>query len=264
MERAHRFPFALAVAGLVLALGLALAVGPSEAPAKEAAASKAKQAKKKPKKPKKPKKKPKKPMPLIKGLYNSRYCEIFGIGPQDGQGNYEIQVFNTVGINLCPDAKWTAINLTTVASANGWSGAVRNGPRFWVMDQIRGKTPPAPVTFGELPMRRVAILRIPGQPDDFTPFQIERRTQWIFRKGRTVRELIAPNGRRYVMQAYTTNVDSSLTEDKLDDIGSNPQANIPEGWTFRTRKLRHQLVMSANGTATILRDGLKSVYQQLK
>ena len=50
MERVRRFPIALAVAGLVLALAMALAVGPPEVPAKKAAPGKAKQAKKKPKK----------------------------------------------------------------------------------------------------------------------------------------------------------------------------------------------------------------------
>lgn len=255
MERVRRFPIALAVAGLVLALGLALVAGPPEAPAKKAAVSKAKKAKKK----------PKKPMPLIKGLYNSRYCEIFGVNAPDTEGIYELEVFNTVGINLCPDDEWQAINLTTVASENGWAVAARNGPRFWVMDQIRGAKPPAPVSFGEVPMRKVATLRLPElAQSDFQPFVIERRTQWVYNKGRYVRELVSPNGRRYVMQAYTQNVDPTLTEAGLNEIGANPLTAMPEGWTFRYRKLKRQLILTANGKATILRDGLRSVYQLVR
>jgi hypothetical protein len=180
----------------------------------------------------------------------------------DTDGLFEIQVFNTVGLNRCPDEDWSALNFNAIAEEEGWQGAFPNGPRYWVMDQIRGARPPAPVSLGGIDMRKVATLRLPVLlQNDFEPFQIERRTQWIFNRGRTIRELIAPDGRRYVMQAYTRNIDPELTESKLNEIGSNPLAEIPEGWTFRTRRLKNQLVMTANGTATILRDGLRSVYQ---
>ena len=245
MTEVRKFPIAVAVVGLVLALGLALATGPSEAPAKVVSAAKAKE-----------------PTAVIKGLYNSRYCEIFGVNAPDSEGIFELEVFNTVGINRCPDAEWQAIDLPTVASENGWAVAVRNGPRFWVMDQIRGAKPPVPVTFGELPMRKVATLRLPELAQaDFKPFVIERRTEWVYNKGRYVRELISPSGQRFVMQAYTQNVDPTLTEAGLNEVGSNPLAAIPEGWTFRYRKLKRQLVLTAKGEATILRDGLRSVYQ---
>ena len=114
-------------------------------------------------------------------------------------------------------------------------------------------------------MRRVATLRLPKlSQSDFEPFVIERRTEWVYNKGRVIRELVSPDGKRYVLQAYTQNVDTDLDEASLNSIGSNPQAGIPEGWTFRYRKLKHQLVLKANGTATILRDGLRSVYQLVR
>lgn len=257
MERVPRFPLLVAVAGLLVALGLCFAVGPSVAPAKQSVAQKAK---------KKPKKKPaKKPLSEIRGLYNSRYCEIFGVNAPDDEGIYELEVFNTVGLNRCPDQQWEAMDLPGVAAENGWFVAARNGPRFWVMDRIRGAKPPASVLLGDLRMRKVAVLRLPALAQtDFQPFVIERRTQWIYNKGRYIRELISPNGRRYVMQAYTRNVDADLDEASLNRIGSNPLAAIPEGWTFRYRKLKRQLVLTANGKATILRDGLRSVYQLVR
>lgn len=256
MERVQRFSIAWVVAGLVLALGVALAAGPPEAPAKKAAVGKGEKAKKKP---------AKKPLVELKGLYNRRYCEIFGVNAPDEEGIFELEVFNTVGLNSCPDEQWQALNLPAIASANGWAVAAPNGPRFWVMDQIRGAKPPAPVLLGDLAMRRVATLRLPElAQSDFEPFVIERRTQWVYNKGRYIRELISPKGRRFVMQAYTQNIDPDLDEASLNRIGSNPLAAIPEGWTFRYRKLKRQLVVPANGTATILRDGLRSVYQLVR
>ena len=40
---------------------------------------------------------------------------------------------------------------------------------------------------------------------------IERTNRWIWNRGRTVFELVAPGGRRYVMQSYSQIVDPGLT-----------------------------------------------------
>ena len=69
-------------------------------------------------------------------------------------------------------------------------------------------------------------------------------------------------GTRYAMQAYTNTIDPTLTEKKLNKLGSNPAIAMPEGWKFKTRKLKHKLELRANGVAHIVRDGLGSVYQR--
>ena len=64
------------------------------------------------------------------------------------------------------------------------------------------------------------------------------------------------------MQAYTNTIDPTLTEKKLNKLGSNPAIAMPEGWKFKTRKLKRNLQLRANGVAHIVRDGLGSVYQR--
>jgi len=74
--------------------------------------------------------------------------------------------------------------------------------------------------------------------------------------------MISPTGRRYVMQAFTDTVDPGLNLKTINSVGSNPLVALPPGWRFRTRKLRRPLVVSSNGEATIVRDGLRCVYQR--
>jgi hypothetical protein len=116
--------------------------------------------------------------------------------------------------------------------------------------------------FGGLMMREVAsTVTTTLSPPPFTVTTIKRNNSWVFKKGRTIREMVSPTGRRFVMQAFTNTVDLELRLSTLNSIGSNPLAQIPAGWKFRTRKLRRKLTVSSNGEAKIVRDGLRSVYQ---
>ncbi len=143
--------------------------------------------------------------------------------------------------------------------------AAPNGPRRWLVDKVVGGEPGPATDFGGLMMREVATLTASSlTPDAFTVIKIGRDNNWIFRKGRKVRELIAPNGRRFVMQAYTRTIDPDLNLRALNRTGSNPLAALPEGWRFKTRRLKRKLVVKAGGEATIVRDGLGSVYQKYR
>lgn len=204
---------------------------------------------------------------LVKNLYNDRYCEIFLI--ETGSGKLEVDIFNTTGINNCPAEKWDAIvaedgtdpTLESVAAANGADLAAANGPRHWVLDAIGGRNIGKTVTLGGLKMRRVAGATFDGQPPPFTELTIRRSTQWIFNKGRRVRELTSPTGRKYLMQAYMGS--DTKTEAQLDPRNTSEEegGTLPEGWSYRTFVLKRKLVLTVPKNATIVRDGLLSVYQ---
>jgi hypothetical protein len=72
-------------------------------------------------------------------------------------------------------------------------------------------------------------------------------------------ELVAPGGDTYVMQSYAQIKDPKLTIGRLDSLGR--RLKLPLGWRYRTRKLRHALVLTAKGKATILQDELQNTYQ---
>jgi len=87
-------------------------------------------------------------------------------------------------------------------------------------------------------------------------------TTWVFNKGRKVHWIVSPEGKKYVLQAYTTNVDKSLRAKDLDSMYENPAMVLPEGWNYRTIKLKKQLRLKAPGIATIMRYGLGGTYQK--
>ncbi len=210
------------------------------------------------------------PFKLIKNTYNARYCEIFLVNV--GSGGFEADIYNTIGLNACPQDVWDSIvgddgtdpTLASIAQDRGFDTALANGPRHWVLDAIGGRNVGVTVTLGGIGMRKVASATFPGQPQPFTEITIRRSTQWIFNKGRRVRELIAPNGRRYVMQAYAGS--EIKTESELDptNLSLGEGSGIPEGWRYRTFKTKKRWVLTAPTKATIVRDGLLSVYQRYR
>lgn len=204
------------------------------------------------------------PYKLINGLYNARYCEIFLVNPAAG-GGIDTEIYNTTGVNDCPAASWDAVDFSAIATEWGVFAAAPNGPRHWVMDAIGGKNIGPVVTIGGLDIRKVATAWFPSAPPpNFTELTIRRSTQWIFNKGRRVRELISPNGHHYAMQAYDGA--ATKTELQLDPTNTELGAGygVPDGWRYRTFKTKKRWVLTAPTKATIVRDGLKSVYQRYR
>lgn len=206
--------------------------------------------------------------PVIGGLYNSRYCEIFGISTVPA-GGYSVATFNSVGLGSCPQAKWAGLDFQAIANSEGWLAATPHGPRYWLMDSIYGTKRTEPKTFGGIRMRKVATLETNNlQPPPFTELDLQldswRGTAWVFRRGRQVHSLTDPSGTRYLMQAYTRTEDPTLNPRKLANLGSNPKAAIPEGWKFSTKKLRKPLELKASERVTIIRDGVRSIYQKIE
>ena len=200
----------------------------------------------------------------LTGLYNKRYCEIFAVHTPDPP-NFSIDIYNTVGLNNCPRAQWNSLDWDQVKEETGALGTKPNGPRRWLIDGILGGRAGQPVTLAGLEVRKVAVLNLPTlTPENYTEMKIGRTTTWIYRKGRKIHFLVSPEGRKYALQAYTTTVDKTLRAKNLGKLGKNPGMGMPEGWKFRTIRLKKQLKLPAPGVATILRDGLEGTYQKFK
>ena len=198
----------------------------------------------------------------LEGLYNKRYCEIFTVKMPNPPG-FSVDVYNTIGLNDCPADQWNAVDYDQVAADTGSLKAVPNGPRRWLVDAIANAKADEPLTIGGLEMRQVAVLTLPNlNPGFYTELSIARTTTWVFNKGRTVHYIVSPEGKKYVLQAYTTTVDPTLRAKNLDKLAENPQMALPEGWSFKTIKLKKQLRLRAPGVATIMRDGVGGTYQK--
>ena len=67
------------------------------------------------------------PVPVAGPLFNRRYCEILLVS-EAGEA-LEARVYNSLGLNNCPQAEWDALDLDTIAIEQEALLAARNGPR---------------------------------------------------------------------------------------------------------------------------------------
>ncbi len=195
-------------------------------------------------------------------LHDARYCEIFELkgAPPDAK----VVVWNTIGLNDCP-AKWfDGLDPKALAAERGDSLVLLNGPRHWVIDYAKGRTGRVD-RFDGKQLRRVASIPIHSAADlsstPYTERTIDRNNIWRWKKGRRIFELRAPDGSDYVMQSYSQIIDPDLSMADLSKLGQ--RLELPQGWTYKVKRLRKPLIMRARGSATILQDDLKNTYQLL-
>jgi hypothetical protein len=208
------------------------------------------------------------PTSHISHLRGARYGEVLLIRSKEGQ--LTAAVYNTIGLNDCPAAIWRSLDPRQLAEDFGVPAVQLNGPRFWTLDQITSHATGEILSFGGLDARWVAELPIPpdlamtGRPHRryYRDMTVRRDTEWIFAAGRPVYELLTPDGKTYVMQAYSHLVDDTLTLDSLPALGD--RLHLPEGWHYRARTPDRDLTLRAvAGQAHILQDELQNTYMQL-
>ena len=204
----------------------------------------------------------------LTGLRGARYGEILLITGQ--AGHLTATVYNTTGLNDCPTATWQSLDPRELAKDFGVPAVYLNGPRFWTLDQIAARATGEIRSFRGLDARRVAELPLPPDLDpaggpggrSYRDITIRRDTEWIFAAGLPVYELLTPDSKIYIMQAYSHIVDDSLTLDSLPALGDS--LHLPEGWRYRTRTPDRDLTQrTVSGTAHVLQDELQNTYMQL-
>jgi hypothetical protein len=180
----------------------------------------------------------------------------------------EVKVFNTQGLNLCPEDQWKALTKESIAKNYDASFVLLNGPRYWTMDEIQaaGNTVNnVKESFGGIEMNLRAIVDIGlfkqliGSKQ-YSPNEVKRTTNFLYRAGSAVHELTSPGGEVYVMQSYSQIVNPTLSMKDLTIL--NQQLKLPSGWTYKSRVLDQDLSVVANGIAYVLQDNLMNSYQR--
>ena len=202
----------------------------------------------------------------VSNLRNLRYCEVI-YGKRDFL-TLEVKVFNTQGLNLCPEAQWKTLTKESIEKANGASFVLLNGPRYWTMDEIQaaGSTVNSvKESFGGIEMNlratlKVGLLKQLLGSKQYSPNEIIRTTNFIYKAGTPIYELTSPAGEVYVMQSYSQIVNPNLAMSDLPDLAK--QLKLPTGWTYKTRVLDQELSLIANGIAYVLQDNLSNSYQR--
>lgn len=203
-----------------------------------------------------------KPPRAADDLHDARYCEILVLEGEIPDAT--VTVWNTIGLNRCPAAWWDGLDAGALAAELGAGVVVLNGPRHWVLDEAVGRAETV-ARFAGRRLRKVATIPIRSVADlaqvPYAERTIERRNTWRWNAGRRVFKLLAPDGTRYVMQAYSQIRDPGLELGELPSLGDRLQ--LPAGWRYRTHRLARDLVLRARGEATIVQDELLNTYQRL-
>lgn len=191
-----------------------------------------------------------------------RYCEILA-GDVVGDA-VKLDVWNTFGLNDCPDEAWRALTVDGVRKELAKTVVVLNGPRHWLISAFENSAllDPTVRTIGGIEMRVAGRVSVPVSvatgAKPYVDRTVERNTTFVFRSGVMVYELVDPAGRIFDMQSYSLQT-TPQTEASLATLGD--RLTLPTGWSFRARTLAADLRIVATGTATVVTDDFGNTYQ---
>lgn len=182
---------------------------------------------------------------------------------------FDALVYNTTGRGPCPDEAFAAIDTKQVAAEYGCDLVWKNPRRFWMMDTLTIDLVGEPEDIGGLGFNLMARMHMPAGFDPemdqsafaYRPTQIHRVSVYEFAGGRPVYLLRSPDQVTWVMQTYTNNVASDLTEAGLSSLGE--RLALPDGWAFRQVTIPRELTITTTGVANIMPDDLANMYQGL-
>jgi len=202
------------------------------------------------------------PQRLIDHMRGVRYGEVLAMFLRDT--GLEAEVYGTQMLNDCPQELWETLNAEEIAKDMGAVFTKLNGPRYWVLDGLGSKVAvvdPVFKDFNGIQMRRIATIPIGADfaTGPYTIRNVNRGAVFFFDAGKTVYELVDPDGRALVMQARCVGVDPNMSEESLTTLGE--RLALPEGWSYRTRILESELVVdTSESLATVVQDEFENTY----
>ena len=202
------------------------------------------------------------PQRLIDHMRGVRYGEVLAMFLRDT--GLEAEVYGTQMLNDCPQELWETLNADEIAKDMNAVFVKLNGPRYWVLDGLGSKVAvvdPVFKDFNGIQMRRIATIPIGADfaAGPYTIRKVNRGAVFFFDAGKTVYELVDPDGRALVMQARCIGIDPNMTEESLANLGE--RLALPEGWSYRTRVLETELVVDTSATlATVVQDEFENTY----
>ena len=199
---------------------------------------------------------------LISDMRGVRYGEVLAVMSRDEK--LQADVYGTQMINDCPAELWDTLNADEIAKDMGALFVKLNGPRYWMLDGLGTKVAfvePVMREFNGLMMRRIATVDL-GDTPSTVPYQerfVNRGAVFFWNAGSVIYELVNPEGKAYVMQAYCIGVDPTINQGNLANLGE--RLSLPEGWTYRSRILDEELVVdTTDHIATVLQDEFENTY----
>ena len=196
-------------------------------------------------------------------LRNVRYCEVFLVTRHGLSGT--AAVYNTLGLNDCPEQQWRALNVDALRKETGAYRVMLNGPRYFIMDKNALRNPGPERDFDGLKTHLVAELQAVRANEKRAPYlekTVERQSCYFYEAGKNVYQLHSSAARSYIMQSYSAEVDPHQDEAALANLAS--RLSLPKGWHYEVRKLAADLtVCNIGDKARVLQDNFNNTYQGL-
>jgi hypothetical protein len=200
---------------------------------------------------------------------NYPFCEFEVItgGPLRG---ITVEVYNTTGQEKCMPGTLDPIDADALAKQIGARKVVKNPTRYWLMDELWSYDAGEVHEFDGVKATWMAKIKLKGQQmgekgkpfPPYTPAHPSRHSKYAWKAGSEVYLLRDPDGKTWIMQAYTNLVDKSLTIDGLRDLGS--KLKLPPEWKYEAKTLDRDLTyepVAPGYTAYFISDDLQNAYQ---
>ena len=191
-----------------------------------------------------------------------RYGEVLAVHARDEK--LVAEVWGTQLLHDCGPEWWNSLDPVAITKELGALMVKMNGPRHWMLDGLGTKVAivePVIRDFSGRPMRRIAEVELGNNPQasPYSERHVNRGATFFFDAGRPGHELINPDGRVFIMQAYCLAVDPNLNEGNLAALAD--RLALPAGWSFRTRVLDDELVIdTTDHPATVVQDEFENTY----
>lgn len=173
-------------------------------------------------------------------------------------------IYNTTKRIPVPIEDWENLDTDKIKKELGAAAIIKNGPRFWMMDELHGYYRGESREFSGYTYDLVATLSRRSSDinkrENYTEQIIDRYTDFIFLKGRKIYELITDKEVVYTMQAASQEVIKEMKPEDLDSLSE--KLKLPEGWTFRVRTLADDVIFKIRGEAHVIQDEFRNTYQR--
>lgn len=198
----------------------------------------------------------------IENVRGKQYCEIFTAYRKFLK--YKIGIYNNLKRPQMTLSEWDNLDTEKIKKELGAVKVIKNGPRFWVMDEIGGYYSGETREFNGFEFDLVAIITksLNGKfsRENYAEHKIERYTDWHYYKDRKVFELISDKGMVYTMQSASLEINKEQTIDDLDSLADS--LNPPDGWSYRVRILNEDIIYKIRGEAHVIQDEFRNTYQK--
>ncbi|KAH9127916.1 hypothetical protein AeMF1_001849 [Aphanomyces euteiches] len=178
---------------------------------------------------------------VVAGVFvnDARYCEILFVRPINATGA-TADVYNTFGLNNCSAELWDTITPAN-AKDNTSVAVILNGPRYWLMDEFGPRTSSVIAdkvvkNVQGINMSLIAQVNVPlplsTQPL-YQPAAVTRNADFQWQAGSTAFYLTNDvTGDKFIMQSYSQQVDKTLKEADLPQLGSK-LTKLPSWWSYQ-------------------------------